>query len=207
MWQIERRPGRHDDYPRGIKIRMRGGALPDEILDTDTRVLAPPIRGDEKAAMTRPRDLSWEALVEVTGANVSVERGAVNFALASIRSEMTDVPDETLAEEIRFRARSYRKAWPNAALTPTALSKHWSRIVAEAAEVKPTPAAPVEGWSMCALCGNGAWVFIAGTDDAAPCPLCNKGRKAEVSAYGREGGFWDSRNWIYGSAPQEVVLT
>lgn len=34
-------------------------------------------------------------------------------------------------EEIKLRAGNYRKMWPNASLTPTALSKHWSRCGAQ----------------------------------------------------------------------------
>jgi hypothetical protein len=157
--------------------------------------------------MTEPkRDLSFEALVEVTGANVSVERGALNAALHAIRSEMLDVPDEVLAEEIRFRARSYRKAMPGVILTPSALAKHWSRIVAEASDVKPEIAKPLEGWSLCGLCGNMAVVFVAGSQDCVPCPECNRGRKTEIAYYGREGAYWEGKNWFRGEEPHTVVL-
>ena len=159
--------------------------------------------------MERERDLSFEALVEVTGANISAERGALNRALMEIRSEMEDVDDPDLAEEIRFRAAAYRRAWPTVALTPTALSKHWSRIQMEAQTPTTKVAAvePEQGWWLCGLCQNDGWVFVAGTNDTAPCPECNRGRKAEIAAYRREGGFWENRNWVRGEGPQEVVVS
>jgi hypothetical protein len=152
------------------------------------------------------RDLCWEALVEATGAKVDQERGALNAALKSIRDEMPGLEDETLAEEIRFRARSYRRAWPTAALTPMALAKHWNRIQMEARESPAETPAPPEGWSLCGLCGNMAIVFVAGSNDCVPCPECNRGRKSEIAYYGYEGAYWANRNWVRGEEPHTVVI-
>lgn len=76
----------------------------------------------------RRRDLSFEALVEATGANLAVERGAVNAALRAIRQSEPGVSDETLADLIRTRAENYRHEMEGMALTPTSLAKHWVRV-------------------------------------------------------------------------------
>lgn len=161
--------------------------------------------------MSERRDLSWEALVEVTGTTdlTPSQRGAMNHALAEIRQAMPHLEDDELAEVIRYRAKAYRKAMPEINLTATALAKHWGNVEAMA---KPAPApiiAPAvdPGWSLCGLCSNGAWVFLDGSQDVAPCPECNRGRKAEIAAYGREGAFWDGRSWARGEGPQAVVLS
>src|SRR4030095_14996727 len=57
----------------------------------------------------RPRDLSFEALVEVTGATVASERGAINMALKQIRETSSEHSDVELASEIRYRAKTYRE--------------------------------------------------------------------------------------------------
>lgn len=157
----------------------------------------------------RKLDLSWDALVEVTGATVEVERGALNAALKAIRSASSELEDADLAILIRLRADAYRKAFPDAALTPSALAKHWGRVQAEARTVKPSVALPPPAdWALCGLCQNDGWVFVAGTESSAPCPECDLGRKAERMTYKREGGFWDGKQWLRDtSAPQTVVLT
>ena len=159
--------------------------------------------------MARERDLSWEALVEVTGANVGVERGALNAALASIREQSPDLDDGDLAILIKLRADQYRKGFDGAVLTPSALAKHWNRISTEAKTVKPivAPKPDDPGWMMCGLCMNDAWLYVVGTEDTVPCPECNRGRKAEIAVYGAEGRFWGGREWSRGEVPQTIVLT
>jgi hypothetical protein len=136
------------------------------------------------------QDLSWEALVEVTGATVASERGALNAALKQIREACPDHSDEELAGEIRFRSKTYRETWPSIALTPTALAKHWERIPLEAPKPTYTETKPSE----CATCGGDKLVVYStrpapdGSDDHvhvyeefAPCPDCNSGASV---------GFW-----------------
>lgn len=141
--------------------------------------------------MNRPQDLSWEALVEVTGATVASERGALNAALAQIREASPDLTDEELAGEIRYRSGTYRKTFPGMALTPTALSKHWERIPIEAPKAtypEPSPAGE------CATCGGDKLVVYSTRpapvedvghvhvyEEFAPCPDCNANADA---------GFW-----------------
>ena len=159
--------------------------------------------------MTREPDLSWEALVEVTGANVGIERGALNAALKSIRDQSPDLDDADLAVLIKLRADQYRKGFDGAVLTPSALSKHWNRISTEAKTVKPiiAPKPDDPGWLMCGLCLNDGSLFVAGSQDTVPCPECNRGRKAEVAAYGAEGAFWVGREWARTDAPQVVSVS
>lgn len=79
----------------------------------------------------RERDLAWEALVRETAANEAMERGQLNVALKAIRSAALSegLMDEGLPEEIRLRAQAYRRTFPGLVLTPTALAKHWHRVM------------------------------------------------------------------------------
>lgn len=81
--------------------------------------------------MTRERDLAWEALVRETAANPAMERGQLNVALKAIReAALTEgLMEEGLPEEIRLRAVAYRETFPGLSLTPTALAKHWFRVM------------------------------------------------------------------------------
>lgn len=85
--------------------------------------------------MGRRRDYAFEALAEVTAADPEVARGELNAALRDIRkmeSEVADVDNSyLLADLIHARAKMYRAVFPNVALTPTALSKHWLRVLEE----------------------------------------------------------------------------
>lgn len=78
-----------------------------------------------------PLDLAWEALVRETKANPAMERGALNKALKAIREAYRSegLLEEDLPGEIHTRAIAYRRVFPNAALTPTALAKHWFRVM------------------------------------------------------------------------------
>ena len=92
------------------------------------------------------RDYAYEALAEVTSTDWNVGRGELNAALRDIRNQEPDVLDSfLLSVEIHERAKMYRVVFPNAALTPTALSKHWQRVRAETSKtpkVGPPPKLP-----------------------------------------------------------------
>jgi len=78
------------------------------------------------------RDFAYEALAEVSSTDMSVGRGQLNAALKSIRAQ-AEIPDSYLLPvEIHERAKMYRSLFPEAALTPTALAKHWKRVFEEA---------------------------------------------------------------------------
>jgi hypothetical protein len=130
--------------------------------------------------VNRPPDLSFEALVEMTGATVSSERGALNTALKMIREEMPGVDDTDLATEIVYRAGLYRKRYPNVSLTPTALAKHWYRVLAEA----PKPPAHTQEPTICETCKGDRFVLVRKRpgeakgmffEEYAACPDCADG--------------------------------
>ncbi len=75
------------------------------------------------------RDYAYEALAEVTSTDQGVGRGQLNAALRDIRAQEPDLTDSyLLSAEIHDRAKMYRQMFPEIALTPTALSKHWVRV-------------------------------------------------------------------------------
>ena len=87
-----------------------------------------------KAGMSRERNLSWDALVAVTGANEDFSDGRIAAALKGIRAAAQKegfVDDESVAEEIPRRAQAYRECFPSCALTPTALASHWMRVMVQ----------------------------------------------------------------------------
>ncbi len=92
--------------------------------------LLPPVGDTEETP--KPIDPCWEALVRETAANPAMERGQLNVALRAIRQAafsegLTD--DTAVAHEILLRAQAYRDRMPQCSLTPTALAKHWFRVM------------------------------------------------------------------------------
>ena len=137
--------------------------------------------------MDRPRDLVFDALVEVTGATIASERGTLNVARQGIKEQMPDADDDEIANEIRYRAGVYREMWPSMALTPTALLKHWERIPLEAPKPAPIPNSIMQRED-CPMCGGDKMVVfrtrpapdgIKGHDhvyeEMAACPECSSG--------------------------------
>jgi hypothetical protein len=84
----------------------------------------------------RERDYAYEALAEVTGTDMTVGRGELNAALRDIREQSDTLDSYLLADEIHEMAKLYRQVYEGAALTPTALSKHWTRLPEEAKKLK-----------------------------------------------------------------------
>ena len=74
----------------------------------------------------RPPDLIWDALLGACGIDAgsltTPQRGATNKAAAELRG-VHATPDD-----IKARAHAYRRTFPNAALTPSALVKHWASL-------------------------------------------------------------------------------
>lgn len=77
----------------------------------------------------RPRDLVWDALVEVLGiAEAEItksQRGALNAAVRQLK-DVGATP-----EEIHRRGAAYRRRHPEWPLTGTALAKHWPFLTEE----------------------------------------------------------------------------
>ena len=79
------------------------------------------------------RDYAYEALAEVTSTDMAVGRGALNAGLRDIRKQEPELTDSyLLSAEIHERAKMYHAVFPEIALTPTALAKHWQRVKEQA---------------------------------------------------------------------------
>jgi hypothetical protein len=80
----------------------------------------------KRRTQPRPPDPIWDALVAAcridTTQLTTTNRGAVNKAVAELRGVGAD------PAQISARAQTYRRTYPNAALTPSALVKHWGQL-------------------------------------------------------------------------------
>lgn len=141
--------------------------------------------------MTREPDLTFEALAEATGTDWTAGRGELNSALASIRSQWQGEEDE-IAEEIKERARLYRRVMPGVMCTPTALAKHWKRVFEEAHQRSQEATNVSPPRNACGTCDGHRFVLV-GTrpfpqthwattnghtahghiEEYAPCPACS----------------------------------
>ena len=83
------------------------------------------------AVPLKAREYDFEALAEVTGTDWTAGRGELNAALKSIRAQSEVTDSYLLSAEIHERAKMYRALFPNVALTPSALAKHWKRVFEE----------------------------------------------------------------------------
>lgn len=141
------------------------------------------------------RDYAFEALAEVTGTDWNTGRGELNAALKSIREEAEVDDAYLLADVIHERAKMYREVMPDVLLTPSALAKHWKRVLEESGrknrpQAYNRPAPLVD----CSICGGDrfvvyakrkplttAWMHEHGIEaneqemieEMAPCPECN----------------------------------
>jgi len=139
--------------------------------------------------LPRERDYSFEALVEVTGADMQAltqnERGRINKALKELRELNAD--DYLLADEIHAKAKAWATAYPEIQLTPQALTGQWSSIEKKAADTRRSqirvvnaPSPPGAGGCIC----NGDKMVLVGTtadghEQYAPCPECNSSADAD----------------------------
>ena len=98
----------------------------------------------EPVAKERPRDLIFEALCEATGVEAKSltksGRGSLNVALRDIRAASPDVTPQ----ELKQRAERYQRKFSGAALTATALAKHWASL----------GKAPLDDWTKQALANH-----------------------------------------------------
>lgn len=114
--------------------------VPAGVRKPDRRETGPVSNERDGARTTRrvvkPRDGLFETMVAVCGHDpkrlTASERGRINKALKDLR-EVGVTPDE-----IRSAAKVYRSKYPNAALTPTALSAHWSTLQRRNVTATPT---------------------------------------------------------------------
>lgn len=120
------RPGARAEPPRDEPPRDEQPLAPASetaVLPLGGMAPAPPPQEEPR---TRRRDLLFEAVAEVCGIDwsrlTSAARGPLNRAVADLRSVEAD-PDE-----VAGRVAAYRRAFPDAALTPSALAKHWPAL-------------------------------------------------------------------------------
>ncbi len=132
------------------------------------------------------RDFAFEALAEVTGTDWNTGRGELNSGLKSIR-EQSEVEDSyLLGDLIHARAKMYREVMPDVMLTPTALAKHWRRVLEESAHRNRTQSVNrAAQTTACKTCRGDRFVTVrlrapmnkVVTDhlyeEVAPCPDCN----------------------------------
>lgn len=98
-----------------------------------------------KTPKPRKQDPVWDTILAVCGidpANIPrTARGAYNVAARDLR-ELEATP-----EQITNRARTYRRKWPEASLTPTALARRWAECAPDLTIVStPKP--------RCQTCGS-----------------------------------------------------
>jgi DNA-binding Lrp family transcriptional regulator len=101
--------------------------VPATVRDDDGRESVPVSNERVQVTNTTPRqDVLFETVCSITGHDpkqlTSSERGKINRALKDLRA-VGATPDD-----VRARAQSWGKRYPNATLTPTALAAHWSSL-------------------------------------------------------------------------------
>ena len=133
--------------------------------------------------MSRARDYSFEAMVEVTGAQLEAltkdERGRINRALAQLRVLTPD--DFVLSTQIFERARAWNEVYPEIALTPQALTGVWSSVEEKAKEIKRSQQRATNiavAFGKCPRCDGHKMVWVT-EDSVAPCPECNSRANAD----------------------------
>lgn len=123
--------------PRGIRTEGSAESLSliHNSAETETEQLLAP------GKPARKPDLIFEAVAEVCGVTVAdltkSARGELNAACKQLR----DV--EATPNQIKVRAVRYRREYPGASLTPSALAKHWAAFGGNSARPVERPA---QGW-------------------------------------------------------------
>jgi hypothetical protein len=106
------------------------------------------------------RDYAFEALAEVTGTDWVQGRGELNTALKAIREQTTEQDSYLLGDLIHERAKMYREAMPDVMLTPTALAKHWLRVLEEASRKNRVVSTNRHVDTDCKTCGGDRFVTV-----------------------------------------------
>lgn len=143
----------------------------------------------------KERDYAYEALAETTGSDMDANRGELNAALKSIRSQSDITDSYLLSDEIHKQARRYRFVMGDEVLlTAPALAKHWKRVKEESLKQKGGTNLVSHKSDECQTCGGDRmvvvgvrepmqtkWMATMGIkpspthklEEFAPCPDCN----------------------------------
>lgn len=111
--------------PQGVLPIGEGGEVGGEIGE-----------GEDLAPTPARRDVLFEAVAEACGVDWTAltpsARGSLNKAVKEIRATNV-LPADLWVSEVHRRAGEYRVRFPDAALTPPALAKHWPSLNGDAA--------------------------------------------------------------------------
>lgn len=94
----------------------------------------------------RPRDPVFEALAQACGIALAELTPSLRGAANRARKELLDLDPDLVPDEVLARGRRYRERFPNAALTPSALAKHWATLGRPAVGPPTGRAALPEAW-------------------------------------------------------------
>lgn len=92
----------------------------------------------------RPRNLVWDAICELFALEPSQMTKAEQSKIGRVVKELKAATPDVSREDIRRRAGEYRKRFPGAAFTPTALMSHWSTLTQPVA----SPQAKSDSWKV-----------------------------------------------------------
>jgi hypothetical protein len=85
-----------------------------------------PAKEKADSVSTRPRNVIWDAVVEICGVDMtSIPDGQRNL-IGKVVAELAGL--EATPEDIRSRGGIYKRKFPNAPLTPSALLKQWAGL-------------------------------------------------------------------------------
>lgn len=105
-----------------------------EVTKTEElKTSAPPSAPEVKSRPKADRDLVWDAVV---AAFFKPTTPASQRRIGKVVSEIlglcgADIEAEKIAAAVPVRCQRYRERYPNTALTPEALAKHWPQLKAE----------------------------------------------------------------------------
>lgn len=93
-----------------------------------------PARAKADSVSTRPRNVVWDAVVEVCDIDSkSIPKGQASL-IGKVVAELAGL--NATPEDIRARGRIYKRKFPNVPLTPTALLKQWAGLTEKSIPVR-----------------------------------------------------------------------
>lgn len=129
---------------RPDRAHPSSSAQPPVVLDDPNSPENSPENSLAPATRPRKRDDLFEAVCRATGVDWrelnGQSRGPLNKAVGAIR-ESSGTPTEVFR-----RAGEFKRKYPNAALTPNALAKHWAALGNGAPQANSTLEEDLEAW-------------------------------------------------------------